>query len=263
MERTRPAPATAEALALAPEPVARPSPRELLEVLRGPAMVRSDVDAFLLSLGAPLVEGETPRARADLLLSLMTDARLRDYTGKDGRTVRAAAVEALVGLGYPYALEVPPEVLAQVRGEAPGTAVPLPLKVPVAGLFTVGLALLSQAVFLVPLVSNELNWWGLLRGGGLHLVGAALLPPVLAVLGGWKRWAWVRRGGVALLGLVGLDYLRHLANENLLFPLREVDGSEPLLLWAPDGWVFLSAGLLLTSAWLLRRPWEGQRPTDP
>jgi hypothetical protein len=263
MERTRPSPVTVESSALAPEPVARPSLRELLEVLRGPAVMRSDVEAFLQALGRPPVGDETPRARADLLLSLMQDARLRDYTGHNGRTVRAAAVQALVALGYPYALELPPEMLAHVRGEAT-VAPPLPpLKVPVAGLVTLGLALLTQVLFLKSLVPNELRWWGMQRGGGLHLVAAAVLPPVLVVLGGWRRWRWVRRGGVVLLGLVGLRYLRHLADKYVFDVLRGVEGPpEAVLAWAPDSRLLLAAGLLLASAWMLRRPWEGKARTD-
>jgi hypothetical protein len=249
MQRTRPI--ATEALAPGP------SLSELLEGIRGPGRVRANVDAFLQALGRPPSGEETPRARADLLLSLMEDGAVRDYTSSDGRTVRTAAVEGLLALGYPYALEVPPEALAQARAQSAREV--RPQRVPSAGLVTVGLAVLTQAGFLVPLVANELKWWGLLRGGGLHLLGAAVLPPVLAVLGGWLGLRWPRRVGVGLMALVGLGYLVHLAHRQLSLAMG-MEPSEAALHHVPGARVLVSGGLLLLSAVLLRRPWEKESP---
>ena len=159
MQRTRPArPAATEALA--PDP----SLPELLEGVRGPGRVRENVDAFLQALGQPPSGDETPRARADLLLSLMEDAAVRDYTGSDGRTVRAAAVEGLLALGYPYALEVPPEALAQARAESAPEAASQ--RVPSAGPVPPGRGGLGRGGLLGRLVAYELKWWG--RYGRAH-----------------------------------------------------------------------------------------------
>src|SRR5689334_13391606 len=93
----------------------RASLPELLEAVRSPDVLRTEVDALLRGLARPLAEDETPRARADFLLSLIESQELRELQGSNGRTVRATAVKALLNLGYPYALEVPPEALAEAQ----------------------------------------------------------------------------------------------------------------------------------------------------
>ncbi len=90
----------------------------LVEEARAPGAARAEVDALIAGLSQPLPPEISPRERADLLLALMQDEQLADYTGTHGRTVRSAAIQALLALGYPYALEVPPEALeAKVRDE--------------------------------------------------------------------------------------------------------------------------------------------------
>ncbi|WNZ62177.1 hypothetical protein QEG98_41300 [Myxococcus sp. MxC21-1] len=68
-----------------------------------------EVDALIAAIAQrPAEDPEALRERTDYLLSLMTlpgDASV--LTGSAGITVRTAAVEALLELGYPYALEVP------------------------------------------------------------------------------------------------------------------------------------------------------------
>jgi hypothetical protein len=68
-----------------------------------------------LDLGAP-------RATADRLLSLLASGQLEGLTGRGGTSARAVAVERLLQLGYPYALEVAPEDLAHWRAERPADA---------------------------------------------------------------------------------------------------------------------------------------------
>jgi hypothetical protein len=55
------------------------------------------------------------REVADLLLQLLESGRLEGLEEAEGRTCRGVAVETLVGLGYPYALEVRPEDLEFLR----------------------------------------------------------------------------------------------------------------------------------------------------
>lgn len=251
MERTRPPPSSSEdPEVLSGVPPALPSLSQLLEVVRGPAVMKSDVDALAEALARPPAGDETPRERADLLLSLLEDPELRDYTGSDGRRVRTLAVEALLALGYPYALEIPPEALAQARPAAAGAA--QEPRTPVAGLFTGGLALLTQVL---------LGLWGggLALGGGeprpgllLYMAGALLLPTLLAVLGGWRGLRWPQLVGVGLMVVVGLAWLTRFAEAAFLPPLGAYDDRE-LATGAP-------AVLLLLSAWLLRKPWREEEP---
>jgi len=198
----------------------------------------SDVDAFLRALGQPPAGGETPRERANLLLSLLEDVEVRDATGTDGRTVRTAAMEALLALGYPYALEVPPEVLAQVRGEASARG---SQEVPVAGLVLAGLAVGVQGLILWD-EGVLLNTWAAVS------TGAAVLPPLLAVLGGWRGLRWARRVGVALMGLMGLAYgLRFMGD---FYRMAEGSLGRSLNLGPA-----IAGVLLLAGAWLLSQPW--------
>ena len=63
-----------------------------------------------------------PRATADRLQQLLASEELGSLRGTDGTSARAVAVERLLGLGYPYALEVSPEDLAHWRQERPSGA---------------------------------------------------------------------------------------------------------------------------------------------
>jgi hypothetical protein len=62
------------------------------------------------------------RATADALLKVLASADLTTLRASDGTSARAAAVERLLALGYPYALEVSPEDLAHWRAERPSEA---------------------------------------------------------------------------------------------------------------------------------------------
>lgn len=77
----------------------------------------------LARLGArldALGTGGGSREKADLLLALLEDGQLEGLRLTEQRTARAAAVEALLHLGYPYALEVRPEDLEHLRGSGGG-----------------------------------------------------------------------------------------------------------------------------------------------
>jgi len=121
----------------------------------------------------------SPRATADCLLKLLASEDLASVRASDGTSARAVAVERLLALGYPYALEVSPEDLAHWRAERPSEA-------------TDGRGL----SVLVMTVAVCLSLWGVSdppTGVGLFLVlalgavtvGAALRPG----LRGWARRA--------------------------------------------------------------------------
>ncbi|HEX8441354.1 MAG TPA: hypothetical protein VF697_40090, partial [Archangium sp.] len=124
MERVReapPAPSEESVPSLEELPRVAPEASTLLEGMRGlrePGVTAEEVDAFLEGLSAPRPQGEPPRVRADVMLDILEDRRLCALTGTDGRRVGVVALEALLGLGYPYALEVTPEMLALARGSA-------------------------------------------------------------------------------------------------------------------------------------------------
>ncbi|MBN8230285.1 hypothetical protein JYK02_22485 [Corallococcus macrosporus] len=109
-----------------PAPIAAesfPPLASLLEEVRSPGMVRADIDALIVGLGRPPAPDESPRERADLLLGLLErNNPVGDHTGSGGMKVRHAAKEALLALGYPYALELPPELVELKRsgGREPG-----------------------------------------------------------------------------------------------------------------------------------------------
>jgi hypothetical protein len=64
----------------------------------------------------------SPRATADALLGILASEDLAALQAPDGTSARAVAVERLLALGYPYALEVSPEDLAHWRAERPSEA---------------------------------------------------------------------------------------------------------------------------------------------
>ncbi|HET9157391.1 MAG TPA: hypothetical protein VFN91_12030 [Myxococcaceae bacterium] len=121
----------------------------------------------------------SPRATADCLQTLLSSGELATLRASDGTSARAVAVERLLDLGYPYALEVSPEDLAHWRAERPSEA-------------TDGRGL----SVLVMTVAVCLSLWGVSdppTGLGLSLVlalaavtvGAAIRPG----LSGWARRA--------------------------------------------------------------------------
>lgn len=76
-----------------------------------PEATDSERDALLYAISRPLAPEASPREHADFLLSLLSDERSLGLTGSNGRTLKRAATRALLALGYPYALELPPEVV--------------------------------------------------------------------------------------------------------------------------------------------------------
>jgi hypothetical protein len=197
-----------EEASLAPLPEEAPL-AELREAMSSPGVIQAEVDGLLRALARPLADDETPRARADFLLSLMElSGESGERAGSDGRTVRAAAVEALLELGYPYALEVPPEVLERVRREQPhqdreARGVPAPGWLPAVVVTLLGL--LGQ-LFLVLLAVFRVS--ALLQKPALiTLLGLVGLPPLLALVGLGAKHPGLQRLGAWGMRLQGLGWL--------------------------------------------------------
>lgn len=203
MERVREAPAPAEesipSLQDPPGLVREARPLlERLNALRQPGVTAAEIDLFLAGLSAPRPSDEPPRVRADLMLDVLEDEWLCELTGSTGRRAGEVALEALLGLGYPYALEVTPEMLAQARGSPP---VRLPLR-PLLGLGLAGVnGVLPFAVEAGLEVSHSLdvlpqsffdlffeNIFLATRKDQWPIYSLALLvPPVLSALAGWFK----------------------------------------------------------------------------
>jgi hypothetical protein len=216
----------------------------LLAELRAPGVMKADVDALLRGLALPLVSGETPRERADFLLSLIESSDVNDMQGTDGRTVRAAAVRALLDLGYPYALEIPPEALGDVPGARGGQGAQ---ELPVAGLVATFTGLMVQLFKGLPvtleLLSSEKSTANVY---GLIFLTALLGPALSATLGGWKRMRWLQRLGLLTMALTGALWLA---------PFIALWASHKPSLDLGDIFTYLTAGLgFLLGAYLTRRP---------
>ncbi|MCY1018399.1 hypothetical protein [Pyxidicoccus sp. MSG2] len=180
---------------------------ELKDAMSSPGVIPAEVDALLAAMARPPADDETPRARADLLLSLMDlpeDAR--DRTGSNGKTVRAAAVEALLELGYPYALEVHPDVLDDVRQQAGGSKRDSKAGGSTTGVVLTVLAMVVQLIMVVLFFSSSVygsNW------ETFQLIGLGLLvgPPLLALFGHLADSKGLRSLGARGMTLQGLAWL--------------------------------------------------------
>lgn len=221
--------------------------RERVDVVTSPGVTREDVESLLNGLSAPLAPGESTRQRADQLLRLLQDERLGDLTDSNERQVRPLALEALIGLGFPYALEVPPEVLAELRGSVARA-------LSRSSRWGLGLAGVNALVPVVgQVVSTSLGrWfydttaWEQLEGPAI-LAGVLFLPAALSALGERYRQKWLKYlGNVALVLMSTVGLIPGIIMSRNGF--------------TPDGATFLGMGLaLLMSAVCLRhRPELGE-----
>lgn len=203
--------------ALEPVPV-----RERLELLRLSGATLEEVDTFLAGLEAPYLPGESPRERADLMLDLLEEERLCELTGSTGRRVGLAALETLLRLGYPYAYEVTPEMLARARGGEP---------LGLSSRALVGLGVMAVNVLLpVTLLSEEFFSYveALFDDGHGHgrdevfsgparylplLVLAVLVPPVLSALMAWKKSRLAQTALTGVQAMVGLVFVMLAVSE--------------------------------------------------
>ena len=216
---------------LEPSPKTLPL-RDWVETVSSPGVVHDDVEALLGRLSGPFAEGEFPRERADQLLRLLQDEELGELTSRDGRQVRPAALEALLSLGYPYALEVPPEVLERMR--EPGARA-----LSRSARWGLGLAAFAALLPSVLVASSTRDWWNSVDELAI-LGGVMLLPAALSALAERYRVGWLK-----YLGNLGLVLL---SSGSLLLSWVILHGGAP-----KEAFTSLTIGLsLLGSAFCLR-----------
>ncbi|EPX59639.1 hypothetical protein D187_002800 [Cystobacter fuscus DSM 2262] len=209
MERLRstPSTATSEDVPSLPSSLEVPDVRrqavpllERLSALRSEDVPPDEVASFLDGLSLPLGPGESPRSRADLLLEVLEDERLCTLTTPDGRQVGGAALEALQELGFPFALEVTPAMLARVREHQ---ASDRPMNGLLGGLGSaVGSAALVWAVYLANVPTEYKAWLSVLLLG----------PVAVSVLAKWMELPSLHRLANLAQWLVGLACLLASAN---------------------------------------------------
>ena len=228
---------------------AAPPLQALLEAVSSPGVLQEEVDALVRALARPLTEEESPRARADFLHSVLEATRGLGLKASNGRNLRVITVEALLALGFPYALEVPPEVMDEVSRDRDDNA---PRDIPRVGIAAAVVAMIAQAIiFLPPALEFLVSEKDLSSIPGLLLLGAIWGPPLSALIGGWRRSRGLQRLGLLTMALTGAVWLTGFG----LLMHRYYDVSLAHLL------ISLTAGLsLVGGAVLLRNPEWLARP---
>ncbi|WP_224371576.1 hypothetical protein [Hyalangium versicolor] len=246
MERVRSPHSADEAFLETLEPLPGTSSLSVLvSTVRSPGVTRNDVDALLQRLARPLADGESPRARADVLLSLLESSDVGELQGSEkGLTVHAAAVQALLELGYPYALEIPPEALTGplgFHGALQGLKLPIPGTIAMLAGFT------AQAVELLPWVFQAVDTRGSLMDW--FFLAMFLGPTAMTLAGGLSRLRGLLMSGLVSMGLVGGFWLYVCTDELIRKPFM-LDYPHPHILWVAGLGFLLSSILLRPSAWL-------------
>ncbi|WP_147448856.1 hypothetical protein [Corallococcus terminator] len=143
---------------------------------------------------ADVVAEGAGRAEADAFHRLLEGGTLEGLVDADGRTCRAATVESLLALGFPYALEVRPEDLDHLKTTPVlGTQLAPPRGGPFPAL-AVGLGALAAQVLLTVT--------GLVEPGGLLILQGLLSLLSLALLTVASVGSPLYRGALALLTVV-------------------------------------------------------------
>ncbi|QSQ18315.1 hypothetical protein JY572_19340 [Myxococcus landrumensis] len=114
------APPPPEAVTRSTPPVELPLPVlvRVEQALKAPDAERAEAAARLNEVLVELASGGGERQVADTLHRLLAGGKLEGLVDAEGRSCRAVAVEALLSLGFPYALEVEPEDLHHLRSNA-------------------------------------------------------------------------------------------------------------------------------------------------
>lgn len=219
-----------------------PALPELLQAVASPGVLQEEVDALVRALARPLAPEESPRARADFLLSVLETTRGLALRASNGRSLRVATVEALLALGFPYALEVPPEAMDEVSQEREDN---LPRDIPRAGIAAAVVAMIAQAIiFLPPALDFLVSERNTSPVSGLFLLGAIWGPSLSALIGGWRRGLGLQRLGLLTMALMGTVWL---SGFGLLVTRTHLN--------MPHVLISLTAGLsLVGGAVLLRNP---------
>lgn len=159
----------------------------------------SEVNRLLAALNA----AKGPAAAAELIQSLLEGRSLNELVDADGRTCRSVAVEQLLALGFPYALEVSPADLSHHR-----------IVEREHGIFgRLMLVLASAGVIAAPVIDQAKH----LVSDGVHvdaplLLSVAYVATTLAAL--WSVWRYKPaspRGTLARRILTGAGALGLLA----------------------------------------------------
>ncbi|AKQ70227.1 hypothetical protein A176_007139 [Myxococcus hansupus] len=249
------------------------APRSLTELradMCSPGVIPAEVDTLFVEMARP-VEGEAAlRERADFLQSLMTLPGVgSQQTGSDGITVSTAAVETLLELGYPYALEVPPNLLERAREERDAQrrrkkkqqkeqqqkeqgAEPLPVAGIVVTLFGTALQLLPM---LLPLLrtGSRLDVPGFIV---MILLLGICVPPAMALMGALMRHRTLQGLGAVGLVLQGLAWLA------ITLFMSSMSSYGLLLLAWPTWYALLGAAQLIRPSKLPETP-PAVEPTKP
>ncbi|NOJ93811.1 hypothetical protein HMI51_12840 [Corallococcus coralloides] len=134
------------------------------------------------------------RTEADAFHRLLEGGNLDGLVDSDGRSCRATAVESLLSLGFPYALEVRPEDLEHLtNAPAPGARLTPPRGGPFPAL-AVGLGALALQVVL--------GLTGVVVPGGLLILQGLLTLLSLTLLTVASVGSPLYRGALALLTVV-------------------------------------------------------------
>lgn len=218
---------------------------------------RAEVVGALNALLERLPRESSPDEAAAALHRLLDGGLLDGLEDAEGLPAGIAATRAMTALGYPHALEVPPERLEALnRWRAPAQEVP---RGPLA--FVLALAAMVQLGF-VTMVDTGMRRMSInvllgipeaptLTGRLRHLVGNAAGTVFLGQLA-----ATVVAGGLAM-AVAGRREWRTPARRGLfgLAALGAAVGVLQLSLGLEEGWGTLaSAGGSLVAGWLLREP---------
>ncbi|MCP3163026.1 hypothetical protein [Myxococcus qinghaiensis] len=114
------APAPSEAASRPTPPVELPLPVlvRVEQAVGASEADRPEAASRLNEVLAQLASGGGERQVADTLHRLLDGGRLDGLVDAEGRSCRAVAVESLLSLGFPYALEVEPDDLKHLRANA-------------------------------------------------------------------------------------------------------------------------------------------------
>jgi hypothetical protein len=162
------------------------------------------------------------RAAADFVKARLESGELAELLDSEGRTARSAAVEALLAMGFPYALEIAPEDLAHLRQRGMGRS-------QLAGLLSGVLlvAVLSAVELLSTLSGGQKGLVWAHAGMALASVGAVAATRPRTDARGWSLVALALAGVEGLvLGLLGGDAvpliagIASLASAALIFRAR-------------------------------------------
>jgi hypothetical protein len=129
------------------------------------AQRRELVDSLSQAFGRIRPSGEPDRAMADYLLGELEAGSLGALVDSRGHSCRARAVEAVLGLGYPYALEVSPEDLEHLRRDSASGAALTPTSVAAM------LAAVGGAALAIAQTAGLARFWEVLGPAALAIVG--------------------------------------------------------------------------------------------